>query len=78
MDGITLFLPLQSGDKEGAEEASTPSTPEGRVAVVIIPSLSMQHLKYLNSHTYFYKVQFLRHRGLAVQLCSLKSAAKNL
>ena len=45
------------GEKGGEEEVTTPSTPEGRVAVVIVPSLSLQHLKYLNSHTYFYKVK---------------------
>ena len=45
---------FQSGDKEGEDE--TISTSDGRVAVVIVPSLSLQHLKYLNQHTYFYKV----------------------
>ena len=45
---------IQGGEK--SEEATSPSTPEGRVAVVIIPSLSIHHLRYLNTHTHFYKV----------------------
>ena len=48
------------GQSEGQEDWYQPrrSTSEGTVSVVIVPSISPKHLKFLNEKTQFYQVSF--------------------
>ena len=41
------------------EDERPRSTSEGTISVVIIPSITPQHLQYINEKTYFYKVSSL-------------------
>ena len=66
--GLTQSVAKDAGNKDSgpAEELDLPddtqehkrsSVSMGTVSVVIVPSLSPQHLAYLNGHTHFYKVK---------------------
>ena len=43
-------------DHDTGDDERPRSTSEGTISVVIIPSITPQHLKYINEKTYFYKV----------------------
>lgn len=67
--GLTQSVAKDAGNKDSGpvEEPNLPddmlqdqmrsSDSMGTVSVVIVPSLSPQHLAYLNTQTHFYKVK---------------------